>query len=257
MRNSHVLDHIDLKLRRAAFLTQEINSLTESFLQSDFYQVSSDRDRQGRLVMRFGEVRSLPPELSILIGEAAHHLRSALDHLMFLLARPTKGKEEAVQFPIATSRKNFSKSKWRMPGIAKGVLGVVESVQPYHSRKWPETRLLGQLQAINNRDKHRTLVVSAASLVASDIAFEIVGNTTIVRHEAFRGRVKPGKVIARLQMGYSEAGAKVYPKPKFGFSPVFDDGMGKQIRGVPILKILGGAGNFISSEVIPRFKRFL
>jgi len=254
------LHHIRWRLWRVRTNTERIDDLCTAFIQSDFYQLRYEMDKQGRFVLKFGEISPLPDEIAILIGETAYLLRSTLDHLMFILARPASSREEAnVEFPIVSSRKNFSKTGYKMPGVARGVRSTVERVQPYHVRKWPETQVLGQLRELNNWDKHRLPPLHIFSFDASEVAFRIDGpQGEIVGHQAFRGDAKEGKTIARAKpTGYWIAGTRVYPDLSMSFAPVFDKSMPRHLRNVHPLDVLGGAGEFIEYKVLPLFERFL
>ena len=252
------LDSVRWKLWRAQQHVAAVHDTAHAFLKSDFYTFGTEQDRKGRLVLKVVEAQPMPPVLSVLIGDAAHNLRSALDHLMFLLARPrTEAQQRYVQFPLVDRRRKFAGTKGNMPGVARGVRTAVEQLQPYHRRKWPETALLGHIAVIDNWDKHRTLTTTATALEGSRLNLMISGNTSLQRQESFRGRVKPGAIVARFEMGYSEVGAEVQVNPELTLMPVFGDGMPKQIRGLPVISTLGNAGMFIENEVVPRFERFL
>ena len=252
------LQQIRWKLWRAREKSKEADDLCKDWLKSDFCTFRLEQDRQGRLVMRIGDITPAPVEYVLLIGEIAHHLRSALDHLVYPLARPaTRRAEDFVKFPLCSTRKRFGSQKARaLPGVPRGVVSLVESVQPYHRRKWPETRLLGQLQAIDNWNKHRALPIAASSIETSTFTIEVRGKTSITRQETFKGRVKPNKVITRLHPGESEAGSQIYCHPVLGVVPVFDEAMGKQVGGLGVRSVLNHTGFFIESEVLPRFERF-
>lgn len=252
------LDSVRWKLWRAQQHVEAVHDTAHEFLQSDFYAFGMEQDRKGRLVLKIVEAQPMPPVLSVLIGDAAHNLRSALDHLMFLLARPrTEAQERYVQFPLMDRRRKFAGTKGNMPGVARGVWTAVERLQPYHRRKWPDTALLGHISVIDNWDKHRTLTTTAAALEGSRLNLTINGSTSLRRRESFRGRIEPGAIVARLEMGYSEVGAKVEVNSELTLMPVFGDRMPKQIRGLPVISTLGNAGMFIENEVLPRFERFL
>jgi hypothetical protein len=236
-----------------------LDSAVERFLKSRFYTVvMAKQDRKGRLPVAFGDVADPPPEIGLLIGDCAHNLRAALDYIAWAICKPrNEAEENNVQFPIASSRTKLKGMRWRLPQRPRGAWTVVESVQPYHRRKWPESICLKQLQAIDNRDKHRILNAAAVSLEGSRLDVRITGNTSVSRIVPYRGRVKAGAVIARLEMGYSEVGAKVTVNPVLSLLEVFDDAAPKEVRGLPIRKTLGSIGDFIENEVLPRFERFV
>ena len=58
----------------------------ERFVQSDFYKTFPELDYKRRLVARLKNVNQPPPELSVLIGDTVHNLRSALDLLAYAMA---------------------------------------------------------------------------------------------------------------------------------------------------------------------------
>jgi hypothetical protein len=257
------LEQIEWKLWRARSNIEEIDRLADEYFNSNFFDLTTNIDRRGRLVLRFGDVKPIPPTISLLIGETAYQLRTTIDHLIFALSRPAAGKEYLVEFPLTITKKEFSKKKGRMFafGLPKDIQRTIESLQPYHRRKWPETWYLRQLQAVNNWDKHRTPIIAVAAFQTSKLQVKIIRAVPetgfVAREEKFRGKVKSGAIIARIELaGYWNAGVKVVPRPEFGLFPQYDTGMPREVMGEGILKILGGAGNFIQDEVLPRFKRF-
>jgi len=201
----------------------------------------------------------MPPMLSFMLGDCAHNLRSALDHLAFLICRPRTEREEAsVEFPITSSYARFRSTRYKMPHAPRGYRTAVERLQPYHRRTNPESVALWHLQEINNWDKHRLLLTTAASLVDSNIEVTILrGSTSVVRIEKFRGLLKPGTVLSRVQVGESEAGAQVYVKPQLTVAPVFDDRMPKKIRGLSAPDSLARAAIFIEFTVLPALEPFV
>ena len=135
---------------------------------------------------------------------------------------------------------------------------AIERLQPYHSRKKPHLKVLGYLQAVNNWDKHRTLLSALAGMVTCEhsISFE-VGQTSLLSHQTFNRTIQAGTVVARFQMGKSERGAKVKVGHKISAVPIFDKRMPKEIRSVPVFMALGGACEFIKDTIFPVFDNLL
>lgn len=245
------------KLRRADYHAEAFNGAAKDFWKSATYEAEPQRDRKGRFVYRVIRVDSPPPDLAIHVSEAAHHLRSSLDHLMWLLARPATTKREGdVQFPLVTRRARFATTKWRMPGVPRGVRTLVERLQPYHRRKWPQTALLGQLQAISNWDKHRTLMTTAAGTKSTEVAIRIIGRATLQNVEYFTPILKPNAILARFEAADVDDGTKVYMKPVTTVVPIFDPAMPPEIRERPVFATLHDCTNFIRDGVLPMFARF-
>lgn len=106
----------------------------------------------------------LPPEtffgmrIGILVGEVCYNLRSALDYLIFELAKLDSGIEQGgTQFPIMDAKKDFDgrgKSSF-LKGVNASHVAAIERLQPYMGCDW--TR---QLRDFSNEDKHRQFVVA-------------------------------------------------------------------------------------------------
>jgi hypothetical protein len=251
-------DEILWKIRWADQHCQTLQRKTNEFFGSNFYRTSHQTDRQNRLIQVVTEVNPIPPELSLLIGDVAHNLHTALDHLIWLFARPTPKQERSVQFPIVYAREHFAaEAGRRMPGVSTRVRALVKRLQPYHRRTWPETALLGHIKEIDNWDKHRALTTAAAYVEHMAVSVTVTGSARLVSQKTLRGRLKPGAVLSRLQMSTAGEGDHVRVETKVAPVPVFDDCMPKEIRGLPFFDILSQAGVFIRDKVVPMFRPFL
>src|SRR5262249_37275828 len=186
----------------------------------------------------------------IYVGEAAHQLRSALDHIMFIFCSPTTEQEERrVQFPLVESPEHFVGKIGRgtahmMPSIRGGIGGpvwtLIESLQPYHSGKRPETELLGQIQVIDNWDKHRRILTAAASATGIDMNILNKSGATI-EHQVFHGILEPGAMLASGTIKQPSGSLNVVMQPELALLPVFDKRMAKEIQGRPVINLLRDA----------------
>src|ERR1700722_15469893 len=83
---NEMFEHARLKLRRANKHIADINSLLSTFSDSDFYRLSIENDaRQGTNFLRIDIDESGFPvdDAALIIGDALHNLRSALDQLYY------------------------------------------------------------------------------------------------------------------------------------------------------------------------------
>jgi len=256
--SADTLQQIKWRVWRAREQLETFDSLVESTLKDNFYSVLYQQNRNKRLTIRIDKVKPFPANCILLIGEISHNLRSALDHIAFSLSCPiTESEEKNVKFPICSSPNEFKRRHINaLKGASKKAISCFEKVQPYHRRKWPDTKFLGQLQAINNWDKHRSFSIVGASAATATVDIEITGHTSIVKQKAFRGRIEPNKIIVRLLPGESAVGAKIKCVPNLGIYPIFDNRMPKEIRNTGVRGILSGAGRFIQEELIPIFEPF-
>jgi hypothetical protein len=109
-------------------------------------------------------ISPLPPRWGLLLGDALHNVRCALDHMAWYLVAsgrspPRKIEDQRrVGFPIYDTISGFSSGvRARIPGVAPAQQAVIERHQPYHLGKTAGTHSLAVLQDLNNTDKHREL----------------------------------------------------------------------------------------------------
>jgi len=102
----------------------------------------------------------------ILVGEVCHNLRSALDYLVFELARYDAGApQKNTQFPVAKTPKIFRSERAKhLKGVDDRHVGMIERLQPYNGCDWTRA-----LREISNRDKHREFVAMRG--VAAGLAY--------------------------------------------------------------------------------------
>lgn len=102
------------------------------------------------------------PAFSVLAGEIAHELRTALDHIVFGLATkhldriPTEKEARGITFPVAVEHAHLD------GGSAKGYLSedawaLIEQFQPYRRVDDPVRHPLCAMHRFNRADKHRSL----------------------------------------------------------------------------------------------------
>lgn len=126
---------------------------------------------QGAIVYRIDSVVQIPDNWGLIVGDAAHNLRSALDHLAWQLAiryfngvPPTERKIiKKIQFPVVSDKNNWPRHpnrEFMKPADAS----KLEQFQPFNLG--PISRAKGVLHpleelagfhGLDNIDKHRTI----------------------------------------------------------------------------------------------------
>ena len=265
------LRHIHRKLERAREQIDAADAEARSFFQSQFYTTRIEHERKSPWWLLVVEkVKPIPPEIGIYAGEAAHHLRSSLDHLMWFLANPpTPRAAKNVEFPIAHSRREFvgrrgetgieshGGMRHKVPGVARGVRATVERLQPYRSGQCQHADTLGQLREISNWDKHRALAIVAASVEVTRLDVRIDGHAEVLSKEAFTGILKPDAELARVKVRHVAPKCIMHMKVHLDVQPFLDETMPPPAAGVNLMQSLYTAGWFIEHSVIKSLKRFL
>jgi hypothetical protein len=156
-----------MKFIRADEHLKALDDAVVDFLATRPYEVVTEQ--VGRQISGRAVYRHEPPDrLLMLIGDAVHNLRSALDHLAWSLAGTSASRR--TEFPVFVSRTKFSKrGKKKMRGISASAQTIIESLQPYNRpHGLPEEREpLWLLHNLDIKDKHHTLNLIGLGLFGS------------------------------------------------------------------------------------------
>ena len=90
--------------------------------------------------------------VGIRIGEICYNLRTALDYLIFELAKvDSKSVQLGTQFPVLDKKSDFDarKARW-LKGLNASHVDAIERFQPFGGCNWTRA-----LRDISNQDKHR------------------------------------------------------------------------------------------------------
>ena len=148
--------------------------------------------------------------VGILVGEICYNLRSALDYLIFELAKLDSGTTQSgTQFPIMDAKHDFDgrgKSVF-LKGINSSHVAAIEGLQPYSGCNWT-----GILRDFSNEDKHRQFIVAGGTTTAT------VWSALDTDLSKIRGMVFDRSALHPI------TGAKVDMKVHIAGSVAFDDG---------------------------------
>ncbi len=203
----------DLGRRIDEIATAHANAALDR-LDLDDLQPSHEFVHEGRLLggaFPFQiETIQTPPILPAIIGEILYNLRSALDDLVYELARLDSGKDQDdTQFVIVSKEEDFWKQQGRrLTGLYRCHVSAIERLQPYNGVQWTEI-----LRNLSNSDKHRQLTVTLSHTLGFLKFFTSppVGRSGYIEEPIRRARVQDREVYVQ------------YP---FMLSVVFPDGSG-------------------------------
>jgi hypothetical protein len=215
-----------LKIERAYRHIEELKTVFESFLSSDFCRVSVEpQSDTGSQIIKVGSIATLPSETALIIADAVHNLRTALDHAMAEILEGHKW----IQFPVGKERHNFESHstyqtiKKTFPDLA---VFLLDEVMPYDNGKpsiWAASKL-------DNIDKHNLLIaiinvnrLTGVSLEHENLTLEN-GTFTFSSGRAINfAAIPPGPV-------------KITNKGKASAQILF--GKGQPLEGQPIIESL-------------------
>jgi len=158
------------KTRRAEQLGRLLNQEWSKALTPESYPVGVEEDGEPGCHRVWVEAKKSPPLiLSVIIGEIAHNLRSALDHLIYRQAVEHVGCTAAnknarlITFPICRDP-TFLGEAQALNFVCKDTGALVAKYQPYERGNG----YLAMLHWFNKIDKHRTVHPTATLAASSD-----------------------------------------------------------------------------------------
>lgn len=164
-----------LKIKRADHHIEKLNNVVRDYIQSDFYSLGIEKNPDGGNVFRFKQIKALPEEIPLLIGDAIHNLRSALDLLACEIVTTAGGAPSRwTHFPIRDSRKEVEDA---IKGGEIKIAGsdiialILDSIQPYKGGN----DFLSALHNLDIIDKHRLLIPIASITGLTEVNAKVGG----------------------------------------------------------------------------------
>ena len=151
------------KIKRAKHHILDLEGRIKAFRETDPYKLICEQDPQTSEYVYTVQTRcALPLDFSLIVGEAIHQLRSALDHLACRLIEAAGGTpSDTLYFPICKSAAIYkARVAGEIKGVKPGAIDVLNAIKPYKGGN----NVLWALHKLNNIDKHNLLLVVAYGL---------------------------------------------------------------------------------------------
>lgn len=229
-----VLDSAAEKIARGREHIAQLKMELDEFLATDPYAAEL-RELEGGRVYEYVVSRdtSAPVSIGLLIGDAAHNLRSALDHLALACSihgadrELSEDEEKAVEYPICLSPADFEKAAQRsLMHVKTTPLEIIRRYQPYmlhHDN--PKFALSWRLARLDNIDKHRRIATTTYVVTIPLDGRRFVTDSPFPKVEMPREGWGVGTVVARLTFDEPRPGAPMIWDPKFSIT-IDGDGPG-------------------------------
>ena len=234
-----------LKTERAKEHLETLRNELGAFDKSKPYSFTFEEDvKNSRYRIKF-ELKDIPFQVPLIAGDLFYCLRSALDQMVFSLAKLTTRDPHGTQFPILDvfNKDSIRRFKQQTCGVPADARQIIESLQPYHGPNTAavKSRLLWRLNAICNIDKHRRI---PASGIAMDFNFPNAPASLRGLVEFEQDNAVSVPLRFKSQMAFD---------PEVVFQVLFGDmNAGVEITFEGIERIY----NFVANRVIPKFTGF-
>jgi len=149
------------KILRANAHIRDLDAAVKGFLGTDpfdFSWIADDPGPDKHLVAK--AIAQPPDEIALLIGDAAHNLRTALDHLACCLAIHNGAvRVNDVYFPITKFARDFDGgARRKIAKLSPEAQDMIYALKPYGGGN----ELFCSLNSLDNADKHQSIVAAIA-----------------------------------------------------------------------------------------------
>lgn len=156
-----------LKIKRADQHINNLKILVSDFLKTDFYTLEANyKTHIQQVAYRVVRVDPLPENVPLVLGDAIHNLRSALEHFMWETVDRFGGTPPDLHtsFPIAMTEQQYRSAfaKREITLLRKEIKEFISDVQPYVTGD----NTLWNLHQLDITDKHQ-LIIPVASAATS------------------------------------------------------------------------------------------
>lgn len=182
------------KIERAKKHISDFDRERVRFLESNPYVCIHHFDEEeSRTDFVLGPLPVMPSELAVTAGDAAHNLRSALDHLACELVRDAGNPIGRIYFPICNSAEEYVlQSERKTKGMPIPAKQFIDALQPYRGRN----DLLWGLHQLDIIDKHRLLV--AVGTMIANVQLDLSGTHTAMSLIAAKCALEEGYILGSL-----------------------------------------------------------
>src|SRR5580704_10825981 len=126
---------VRLKIERAKEHIRNLDAVIQVFIQDKPYRLGAKPHPIAAIehtTLYIAEVKPIPDRISLIIGDAIHNLRCALDHLMWQLVEAGGGTpDKSTYFPICDTPQQYASAvgKGEMQKIAPDARNIIQSVR--------------------------------------------------------------------------------------------------------------------------------
>ena len=243
---------VRLKIERAKEHIRNLDTAIGIFLRDEPYRLGAKPHPVPQIdhtTLYIAEVQPVPDQFSLIIGDAVHNLRSALDYLMWQLVDAAGGiLDKNIYFPVSQTPHQFQSAigNREIQKITPEALNIIHSVQPYTTLDqtlW----LLHQLDIV---DKHRLLLTTVASMDKWGVDLAI-GQTLWFNSERFVPLVAGNDVVNLPTSTYKQQAEKDF---QLGVDVAF--GQSEIAEGELVLYTLNKMADLVEG-LVSRFEPFL
>jgi hypothetical protein len=246
-----------VRLNRAQDYLRDFRRVEAAFLAQEPYRITLKYDAKAREYVLWFHVRKPPPiELSVILSDCVHQMRSTLDNAVCAIADNGGSADRLTAMPVCPELGDWTKpgTKRRLAKVPEAAHSAIESLQPYKRGD----RLLFLLDELSSRDKHRGLVYA---LVGTTLSLPLDFNRPVYLSHVWLGGFDQSGPICRVtprDWTIRHPGSDLHYNRKPSFRVGFGGfgTSGAYINGLVVATNLHRLYKFVRYEAIPTLKPF-
>jgi len=248
------IDGIRLKIERAKMHVVELDQRINAFANEKPYEIGAKPHRIPQIrhtTLYIKSAKPVPEDLSVIIGDVVHNLRSALDHLAWQLVEAGGGSpSKDTFFPIcwgsnAAQQYASATGKGEIKRMRTGADKLLLAVQPYMSGD----DTLWHVHELDRFDKHRFLITTGTSF--GDWSVETEGIQV-----AFEKWTSIPLVVGHEIINIPTETYNRQPHENFKLGVDVSFGESEVVKGKPVVPTLNEMAEFIDC-LVTKFQPFL
>lgn len=221
-----------LKVNRAKRHIVELNNNIIDYIKSKPYRVVVEQDTKSTNHLWTLRVRNeVPPDFAVIIGDAIHNLRSALDLLASTLVGLSGESTKDVYFPFVDSFDCMESAikKRHIDRAGEDIVEIIRSLKPYKGGN----EMLRAIHDLDITDKHKTLIPATHYVGIKNFQMVNASGPLITINNLRVGPIKDGQIIMSLPPARNiKVGQYFQPSFEITF------GEGQPLERKPILETL-------------------
>ncbi len=223
-----------LKIERAKKHVNDLNLLTNNFLSTAPFELWSRFKKKPYQRQVFVKQKEpIPDEISLILGDAVHNLKSALDILAFGMAGDKAPEPKRVLFPFSEKPDGLQGSIGNRQIALAGekVVAAIKELQPYAGGD----KYLYGIQTLDTRDKHHFIITTGQ---VAEVSGDLLGALTGMRISGpgiLRANIPTGETILQIALDGTRQQRRAF-KPferKEAFQPPFKICFAPEQGGLP------------------------
>jgi hypothetical protein len=243
------LDGPRTKIERAQKHIRDLDFAIRAFCDSEPYTLGINKQLEiSHIAIYVKDAQPVPREISTTLGDAIHNLRSAFDHVMYLLVKAARGDlTDRIYFPICKTLEQYKSAfgKREIYQVGDAAVKLLRSVQPHITGD----DTLWHINELDRVDKHRLLLTVIA--VTNSWQVPIFRSMGLISLRLIGGPLVAGDEVVRIPESTYE---KMNRDVKLGLDVRFGDS--EIVAGKPVLETLNYMADF-SGAIISQFEPFV